>query len=220
MPPGRDTLAALSFVALLVGLFVLLAVTVAGANGPLHIDTAIVARIAPWRGSAVDLPMRFATYLCSWPVIVAGAVLAVAAFILRRRWQAALLVSVAVLGDQLIVYGLKTLIHRPRPDQGLALLPASGFSFPSGHTFICLAFYGLLACLAYRGVRSRALRAMIAAGVVVLTVAVGMSRIYLGAHWPTDVLGSFLLGSAWVTLLVIGADLARPRWRPPPPASN
>jgi undecaprenyl-diphosphatase len=159
--------------------------------------------------------MRYLTYLCSWPVIVAGAVLAVAGFGLRRRWQAALLVIVAVAGDHLIVYGLKTLIHRARPDQALALLPAAGYSFPSGHTFICIAFYGLLACLAYRGTRSGLLRAMIAAGGAALAVAVGTSRIYLGAHWPTDVLGSLLLGSAWVTLLVVGADLVRSRWRHP-----
>ena len=113
------------------------------------------------------------------------------------------MILVAVVGDQVIVSGLKTLIHRVRPDQALAILPAAGSSFPSGHTFICVAFYGLLAGLVVRRMGSLPLKILISGMAVLWVLIVATSRVYLGAHWPTDVLGSCLLGGAWITLLLM-----------------
>ena len=201
----------ISIAALLLVLFVLLAAMVMATNGPLTIDHQIIALITPMRGSIAESPMKVATYLCSWQVVVAGVMIVVAGFAARHRWRLVVLVLVAVVGDEIIVASLKAIIRRPRPDQLLAIMPAAGSSFPSGHTFICIAFYGLLACLALRRARSSILRASIMVGIAAAVFAVGMSRIYLGAHWPTDVAGSCLLGSAWVALLLAVEQVIRPK---------
>jgi len=201
--PRYDDVALVVLVTGLLVIFAALALVVAATHGPLEIDRQIVALIAPWRGSQFDLPMKLATYLCSWQVIVAGTAVLVIALALRRHRRAAVLVLVAVAGDQIIVSALKAIIQRPRPDQALAILPAAGSSFPSGHTLICVVFYGLLAALVVRGVASLAPKVMIALAVAFWTLIVATSRIYLGAHWPTDVFGSMLLGSAWIILLMM-----------------
>jgi membrane-associated phospholipid phosphatase len=199
----RDDVGKIALVMVLVILFAVLAVVVSRAHGPLEIDRQVEALIAPFRGSATDVPMRIATYLCSWQVIVGGAAIVVVVLLVRRQQRPAVILLVAVIGDQGIVSGLKAIIQRPRPDQTLAILPAGGTSFPSGHTFICIAFYGLLAALAVRRIASPKVRLLIVIVAAAWTLTVATSRVYLGAHWPTDVLGSGLLGSAWITFLVM-----------------
>src|SRR5665213_47965 len=168
MPHFRRAEAApLLLVATLVALFTYLAVDVSYTHGPLEIDRQIVALIAPFRGSRADVPMKVATYLCSWQAIVAGTIVALLALVVRRQWRIAILLLVAVVGDQVIVSTLKALIQRPRPDQLLAILPATGSSFPSGHTFICIAFYGMLAGLIARRMRSSSLKSLILAIAVI-----------------------------------------------------
>jgi undecaprenyl-diphosphatase len=179
------------------------------AHGPLDIDLQVVALIAPFRGSALDLPMKVATYLCSWQAIVGGTVIAVVALGVSHRRREAVLLLIAVIGDEVIASSLKALIQRPRPDQALALLPAAGSSFPSGHTFICVTYYGLLAGLLVQRLRSPVARIAICFAAACWVMIVGVSRVYLGAHWPTDVAGSMLLGAAWIaSLLVLNQALA------------
>lgn len=188
---------------ILLMLFALLAITVGivGRGGPLPIDSSLIAVVAPLRGS-IDNLMKAATVVCSWQVVVTAAAVLIVGLAIRRHVRTAILVLIAVVGDEIIVSSLKALFHRSRPDQALAIMPAAGYSFPSGHTFICVAFYGLLACLAFRQARSPWLKGIVLCAAVALVVAVGTSRIYLGAHWPTDVLGSVILGGAWIALLL------------------
>jgi len=200
--PHRDDLALALLVAGLVAAFATLALVVGSTPEPLDIDQTIVALVVPWRGSPADLPMKVATYCCSWQVIVGSTAVAAIVFVARRWHRSAALILVAVVGDEIIVSTLKWLIQRPRPDQSLAMLPATGSSFPSGHTFICVAFYGLLAGLALRRMPSLAPRLVLGVAAVAWALTVGFSRVYLGAHWPTDVLGSLLLGSALVVTLL------------------
>jgi hypothetical protein len=123
------------------------------------------------------------------------------------------MIWLSLLGSDLIVSLIKAHVDRARPDQAEALLPASGYSFPSGHTFSSLAFYGLLGVMMLLSMKPGAARLAMITGIVAISGLVGFSRIYVGAHWPTDVLGSWLLGTAWLCLLsmVLAGNIGR--WR-------
>lgn len=197
-------------------LFVLLAIALTTAGASNGWDRALDAVLRSYRAPALDDAMFAATYLCSWQVVVAGLVAGTAWLLIAGWYFEGVALLISVIGDQLIVSSLKRFFDRARPDQLLALLPASGPSFPSGHTFAAVAFYGALALLTVRFVPIRGLRWAWGAAAVLFILAVGLSRIYLGAHWPSDVLGSWLLGSAWVSLVAL--MLGRFRTRFPRPA--
>ena len=90
---------------------------------------------------------------------------------------------------------MKVIVERARPDGAEALATAGGYAFPSGHSATAVALYGALALIVARHGDARARRAAIAAAVA-LSVLVGVTRVYLGVHYPTDVLAGWLLGGA------------------------
>ncbi|MFH9353356.1 phosphatase PAP2 family protein [Kitasatospora sp. NPDC017646] len=116
-----------------------------------------------------------------------------------RRAAVLFLAPLLWLGlGQLLRLGLVQFFARPRPPRPQWAADASGFSFPSGHSFTSAACAGLLA-LAVTRARPTAARTA-AALAVVFAAAVGLSRIYLGVHWPLDVLGGWLLAAGWLAL--------------------
>lgn len=127
--------------------------------------------------------------------------------LLRRRLRTALFLFAAIAGGQLLSSLLKVGFDRPRPDlvpHGMTVYTAS---FPSGHAMMTAIVYLTLAALLARSESRRRLKAfllLLAAGV---TLMVGISRVYLGVHWPSDVLGGWMIGSAWAagcwTLIVL-----------------
>jgi undecaprenyl-diphosphatase len=92
---------------------------------------------------------------------------------------------------------LKSIVQRPRPD-GYQLIVETGYSFPSGHSMVSMAFYGLLVWMVLHYVRDRRKRHALAAAFVVLIALVGISRIYLGVHYASDVVAGFLVSMAWL----------------------
>src|SRR6185503_16146129 len=110
---------------------------------------------------------------------------------------------------------LKSITRRPRPlppDVRVVVARLGGSSFPSGHVLTYVAIYGFAAHLATTMIERPWLRVAVAGPLVGLVALVGPSRVYLGHHWPTDVLASYLLGFAWLTgLTTLHARLRGPR---------
>ena len=131
------------------------------------------------------------------PVTLLVLLLAVAAFAPGRRpgWCCAVNLGLVVLLNQV----LKFAIRRPRPD-GFRLATASGFSFPSGHSMVAMAFFGLLIWFVWRYERDRRMRGALVAAFGFVIVMVGLSRVYLGVHYASDVLGGFCLSVGWLAL--------------------
>jgi len=156
-------------------------------------------------GTEVALMRRLATIRADWPqvtdVVVAlttlgGApvTLAVAGgaslwLLFRRAWGRALLLSATVLGERWLVEALKDWIGRPRPPLDFHLLPHS-FAYPSGHAANSMTAFLVTALM----VSPPQYRRAAAGAALILTAAVGLSRIYLGVHWPSDVIGGWALG--------------------------
>ena len=110
--------------------------------------------------------------------------------------------SVALGGALGLALIIKTLVGRMRPSIFPPIVHESGFSFPSGHTISALTFYGMCAFLLARPLHGWA-RWLVVLGAAIIIGAVAYSRVYLGVHYPTDVLGSFILGAAWLLTLIL-----------------
>jgi membrane protein DedA with SNARE-associated domain/membrane-associated phospholipid phosphatase len=142
----------------------------------------------------------------------------------RRTWRPILLLAAAYLGADLAFNAVKELVHRPRPPAGILLKPVAGPSFPSGHATQAVAVYGMLAALAAAATTSWARKVAAWAAAVVIIGVVAVSRLYLGAHWLTDVLGGLALGAAWLFALLTSVrtidQLRAHRADQPPPAAT
>ncbi|HVS13082.1 MAG TPA: phosphatase PAP2 family protein [Thermoanaerobaculia bacterium] len=130
--------------------------------------------------------------------LLAFCTLAVAGFLLlERKPRAAGLILVSIFGGMLLASGLKGCFDRPRPDLVPHVTPVHTSSFPSSHAMVSTIAYLSLAALLARRRRGRALRRYLFGVAALLILAVGVSRVYLGVHWPTDVLAGWVVGAAW-----------------------
>lgn len=203
--PDRVLLAAFGIVAALV-LFVLHIASEVGAGDTNRLDRAILVGMR----SATDRPgaglhaLRFAmqdftalgdsTTLTIVVLLVSGALL-----IVRKVAMAGFLIGASVIGT-LAVELLKSAFDRPRPNVVAHWATFSHTSFPSGHAADSAIVYLTLAALVARSVKSRGLRVYVVLAAMLLTLLIGVSRLYLGVHWPTDVLAGWILGAGWAFL--------------------
>ena len=158
---------------------------------------------------ALDWAMLRLTDIGSSLVIIPVFAMTVTALIWRRRYGATAFLTIAIAGSVLLDATMKAIFQRPRPQLSYAaVLPDS--SFPSGHTMNAVIFYVALALIIWSVFGRRVgVTALAIAGAV--AIGVGISRIYLGYHYLTDVVAAFLAGLSW--LLVIGSAFrARRGW--------
>jgi undecaprenyl-diphosphatase len=119
---------------------------------------------------------------------------------LQRKAKMAMVVAVAVAGGIIFSMVLKELFNRPRPDVVPHLYQAFHSSFPSGHSMMAAVTYLTLGALMAKSQSSRLLKIYFISVAATLTGIVGLSRIYIGVHWPTDVLGGWAAGAVWALL--------------------
>ncbi|MDX1419556.1 MAG: phosphatase PAP2 family protein [Rubricoccaceae bacterium] len=154
----------------------------------------------PIGSHSVESAVRDVTALGSLTVISLLTLLVLGYFFLDRRPRLALYMFVAVVGGAALSYALKFLYDRTRP----SLVPPEALpgdpSFPSGHSAAAAVVYLTLALLLARRLPRRSLKVYVVVLGVLLTVAVGISRLYLGVHWPTDVLAGWTLGGGWALM--------------------
>ena len=134
-------------------------------------------------------------------------------FVTRRAWNRFVALAVTMLGGGLLNIALKHFFERQRPVFENPLVTLSTFSFPSGHAMGSTLLYGLLALIALRFVRQMWLRVAICAAAILFITLIGFTRIYLGAHYLTDVLAAFAIGSAWLAFAWTTAETFRKRRR-------
>jgi membrane protein DedA with SNARE-associated domain/membrane-associated phospholipid phosphatase len=133
------------------------------------------------------------------PLIV---VVGVGYWLARRCWQPLGLLVAAYAGADLAFNAVKELVRRPRPPAAIMLKPVAGPSFPSGHATQAVAVYGMLAALAAASTFHWPRKVVAWTLAVVIVGLVAVSRLYLGVHWLTDVLGGLALGAAWLFALL------------------
>jgi membrane-associated phospholipid phosphatase len=153
------------------------------------------------------IPFEWLMSVVSWPgfnpqdVVIAGLLICLI-YTLGLHWEAVMALVAAVFSTAINLL-VKDIIQRPRPTTALVNVNAtlSSCSFPSGHVMFYLGFFGFLGFLAFSLLKPSLIRRFLMVSISGLVVLIGFSRIYLGEHWASDVLGSYLLGS--LTLVAI-----------------
>jgi undecaprenyl-diphosphatase len=196
----RETRAVLTL-SLLLGLFLALSLL---ANSPqlLEVDRALTRGLQQQRSHGLDVVARVFTFLGNTGTLAAVSLIGALALRLAARPWAALLCAATLLSVPLNMV-LKDLVERPRPGSHLVsvLLPAVGLSFPSGHAMGSALVYGFLALMAWVHIRKRPRRLFWTALPIVVALGVSLSRVYLGVHWFSDVLGGWTAGLFLLLLL-------------------
>ncbi|TPK63038.1 phosphatase PAP2 family protein [Mesorhizobium sp. B2-4-19] len=191
---------------------------VARASAPHAFDTEILLAFRqvgqpaiPIGPSWLEGAMRDITSLGSGSVVVLITTATILYLLLIRRPGTALLIFVAVAGGQVLSNLLKVGVDRPRPELVSHLVSETSLSFPSGHAMLSAVTYLTLGSLAARFLHGRATKIYVLSLAVLTTVLVGVSRIYLGVHWPSDVLAGWCAGFAWAMLCWLAARVLQRR---------
>lgn len=202
LPPRRGAGRLLAGLGVSGGLFLLFVlIGWLSADGPLReADEALGNWLVSGYRPVVVLFLSLVTELGGWQLL--GGVVAIAGILLWRKGRLPSVVALALTagGAALVNELLKWVVARPRPPAPLE--SASGYSFPSGHVMMAVGFYGMCAWFAVRGQLSRTSKALVLIGAVIVTVLVGVSRVYLRAHWLSDALGGYAAGGAWLALCI------------------
>ena len=119
---------------------------------------------------------------------------------LQRKWHLVILVLASIGGGALVSTGLKNWFERPRPSHVAHLVEVQSLSFPSGHSLLAAVTYLTLGTLLARTTSDRRLKIYILSMAVILTGIIGITRLYLGVHYPTDVLAGWCAGISWALL--------------------
>jgi membrane-associated phospholipid phosphatase len=202
---------AVSFAALLLAAYLAseLIEKIPAARTTVPFDVAIVRYVAEHRMGWLTASMRIITDLGSDVVLLI--VMLAAGVILRRQtssWRPLLVLLAIAVGAIELERVIKLIVARPRPPAAWRVFHETGWSFPSGHATHSAAVYGSVAYLTTRiralGRRARAAVWVTAIGACLL---IGASRVYLGAHWPTDVIGGWILAIVWLWITLSAPPL-------------
>ncbi len=175
--------------------------------------TVIDKNVAEWfherRTPGLTTTMQLVTGLAS-PAWVTGVAM-ITALVLwwKRCWFRLLNLVLVVPGGMVLDFLLKILFHRHRPSFAESFLIFYGYSFPSGHTMAATLLYGVLAVFAVIALEAWRWRVAAVLGAFVMVLLVGFSRVYLGAHYLSDVLGAAAAGLAWLALCLTAVDTLR-----------
>jgi membrane-associated phospholipid phosphatase len=164
----------------------------------LQFDSFVRGTVHSWASPPLTRAMRMATFLGSAFVLVPLGALAACWLVRTRRKHAAWLFVLAALGGEVLENLLKLFFRRPRPEPFFGSLRPSTYSFPSGHATLAFCFYGVLAVILAARLRSPARKAALLLSAGLLALAIGVSRIYLGVHYPSDVLGGYAAAAIWL----------------------
>jgi undecaprenyl-diphosphatase len=168
-------------------------------------DRAVVRSVGRARGPTGNVLARAITFFGAAPG--AASVSLAALLLARRRPRLAWQIGLGALGGITAELGFKRIFRRKRPTLLAHLEDVYSTSFPSGHSMAAASLYLTLAFVASRSPRFRTRRGTLLAGGGALATSVGASRVYLGVHWPTDVIGGLVLGTAWACIAEAGFDL-------------
>jgi undecaprenyl-diphosphatase len=174
-----------------------------------RLDTAALIHIVSLRTYGSLLVGTWVTELAS--VTTVAGILLVSAFVLgrTRRWHDLSGLFIAVVGSSFAVNVLKVLIHRARPDMAYAAYAEAGYSMPSAHAAAAISLYGFIAWLIWRDCERKWWHggAMILSCVLIL--AIGFTRVFLGVHYPSDVIAGYVVGGIFLTI----GMLTTRKWR-------
>jgi undecaprenyl-diphosphatase len=176
------------------------------------LDTSALQYLHQFSSPQLTTAANLMSLMGSEVVLVVGLVL-LALFGWQRRWRAAVTLVLVTLGAQVLNDILKELFHRTRPEPLAGFISAQQFSFPSGHAMVAAAFYFYVAYLCWTFVRG-GWRIVLVVALVALVLLIGLARIYLEAHYVSDVIAGYLAGLLWTDAVILGNRVLAARRSP------
>jgi undecaprenyl-diphosphatase len=196
------------------GLFMAVAdFVVDGSKGEVRFDQSVLL----WLHHHVHPGLTSVAHVLAWMgsplvMILVSISAALIGLLVKRLRGAAWTFPIAIVGAGAIIQVTKLFVHRQRPDLFAPLLKESGYSFPSGHSLIAVVAYGLVGYFVYHLVQTRTARVAVIVVTVALIFLIGVSRLYVEVHYPTDVLAGWAAGVPWlITCLGLHEIMVR-RW--------
>lgn len=181
-------------------------------------DTTILLWINRFANPALDQIMLTATRLGDPEIVVPLTCMGVIWLWWRWRWRVAVIFAITCIGGAALSTGFKLFFGKARPELWSQLITETSYSFPSGHALGAMVLYGFLAYLVAQRFQ---LQKWLVYGIAVLLISsIGLSRIYLGVHWPTDVAAGYSIGFLWLSLCIGLFKLETRRWQTSTNASH
>lgn len=158
--------------------------------------------------------MQSASFLGSTLFLILFGVIIVVALYLRKHRHGAILFTITTVGSSILLVMLKFAFHRARPEPFFDTILPSSYSFPSGHSLASFCFYGALAIILTSRIKNIQLKILIWILSLAMILLIGISRIYLGVHHPSDVVAGFAVAFVWVVTIALGDKLIHAQKNP------
>jgi len=204
---GRFLTIGAAFTAIFMVFFLGIAEDVIFKEPLVQFDQAVLQSVPAIRTAALTNFFGFITFLGSWPSIVLIAILTIGFLLRKKQTLTTALFFLALIISEITIFFLKLGVGRVRPDVLLQLVSENNFSFPSGHTLAATVVFGFLAYLiakSFKNIWTKIAVYFLCFGAIVL---VGLSRIYLGVHFPSDVVASMALGGFFLSIFITIAEI-------------
>ncbi|WML46028.1 phosphatase PAP2 family protein [Neobacillus sp. PS3-40] len=167
-----------------------------------HFDRTVISFITGFESPTLTSTMKVFTFIGSSKTIIILSVLILFFLYKVLKHRSELILFLAVIGGaNILFFSLKLFFHRARPDLH-RLIEVSGYSFPSGHATNAFALYGIFAFLLWRHIPTRLGRTVLILISIVMILSIGVSRIYLGVHYPSDVIAGYFISGFWLTMAI------------------
>jgi len=182
--------------------FIKLTIDVVSKDKSTHYDTVIIntvnEMVSPFLTAVFLFITKFgAEFIFLFFIIFTGIALR------KGYYKEFYLVSGVTLGGGVLVNTIKNIISRTRPITEIPIFKEEGFSYPSGHATAAVCFYGILMFLTYRHIKNLWIKALLATLLILIIMLVGVSRVYLGVHFPSDVVAGYYLGVSWISFCLL-----------------
>lgn len=145
--------------------------------------------------------MKSITFFGDAKFVIAAMIIILFSLTFNKKYVYSIALSLSAAVSFATSFLLKDIFSRPRP-QGHQLIVESGFSFPSGHAIIAVALYGMLAYFLVKYFENKYAKIVVGFVGFAVIAAIGVSRVYLGVHWPSDVIGSYIFGGIWLGIII------------------
>ncbi|MCM3252511.1 phosphatase PAP2 family protein [Priestia aryabhattai] len=165
-------------------------------------DHDVISFIQGFESPLLTTIMKFFTFIGSTPAVAMISLFSLFFLykVLKHRTELILFIAI-IIGSPILNGLLKLLFHRARPNLH-RLIEIKGYSFPSGHAMSAFAVYGILSFLLWRHIPTRWGRTLLILICSIMILAIGISRIYLGVHYPSDVIGGYFASGCWVAIAI------------------
>lgn len=173
-----------------------------GVHEVLTIDRKVISIVQGWENPLLTSVMKFFTTIGSATIVITLSILVLFFLykVLNHRSEL-LLFSIVMLGSPILNGLLKQIFQRARPELH-RLIEIGGYSFPSGHAMNAFTFYGILTFLLWRHIKTTRGRSMLIITSSFMIFLIGLSRVYLGVHYPSDIIGGYLGSGCWLALSI------------------